>query len=66
MGWGTATVNEKRQHIAALLWLSPDHPDTWPDWLIDRLVALREDRGEGALLRELALLMMPPTPVSMR
>lgn len=66
MAWETATIDEKRQHMAASLGCSPDHPETWPDSLIERLVSIGDHKGKDALFRELMLLMTPPTPLSMR
>lgn len=45
-------TTEDQRRVACYLFLSPYHPETWPMETIDRLVALRRERGEQEFLFE--------------
>ena len=38
------TPTDKQRHMAVMLGLCPDAPDSWPMSLIDRLIWLKENR----------------------
>lgn len=50
MADSNTTDREAQCSVACYLFLSPYHPDTWPMETIDRLVALRRERGEREFL----------------
>jgi hypothetical protein len=49
-----------RQRIAKMLGLDPTKGDTWPLFVLDRLIRLEQQRGEDELLREMNRMMYPP------
>ena len=52
-------VTDQQREVARYLWLSQDHPETWPMKVIDQLVALRQ-HDERKFLLEIAAMMKQP------
>lgn len=55
--WSDAKPEERRQYVAQILGCDPNEPKGWPDGLIDRLLAVRENRGKKAFFEEVGYLL---------
>lgn len=50
-------ADDRRLHVATMLGLSPNHPDSWPPMMIDSLIKGSEDAAERYLTETIMRLM---------
>lgn len=56
---GNMTLEKERMRMATYLNLSPGHPETWPTWVMDRLINIEHTKGRDEMLRDISRLMSP-------
>lgn len=54
--------DDRRLHIATMLGFSPNHPDSWPSRVIDRLIKGSEDAAERHLREAIMCIVSDTTP----
>lgn len=57
MEWEDVKLDDRRQYIAGILGCDPNEPKGWPIALIDRLIAVRDNRGKKAFFTEVGYLL---------
>lgn len=57
-------MSEDRKLWAGKFGYSPDHPESWDNALIDKMLALRAEKGEPEMWRQWHILVTPP-PVTL-